>query len=158
MLFHRRFGHRRFGARLLALVPALLAAVPAFVPAARADAPDRPRSPAVLMTPTAPAAVRAGDLRGLEGHGATGRLSVRRVGNDLVVSFPADFRVTDTNKVLVGFGRQGRPIRQSIVTPLPALSGAQEVTLPGGGADPSVDAIWLYCDQHQGDAGVARLR
>jgi hypothetical protein len=100
----------------------------------------------------------SGMLAGREGHQARGTLKVRAEGDRLVVTFPANFRVTDTNKVLVGVGTPTRPDAKTLVTPLRSLSGAQTLILSPGTAAPAYTAVWLWCDQHQAQAGVARLR
>jgi hypothetical protein len=101
---------------------------------------------------------RRGALAGRDGHGARGTVTVVRDGDRLVVTFPADFRVTNTNAVLVGAGTAAGPDRATLVTRLPALSGAQSVRLAAGTAAPGYTAVWLWCDQHKAEAGVARLR
>jgi hypothetical protein len=106
----------------------------------------------------APPVARSGALRGLEGHGARGRVTLTVDGRRAILRFSPDFRITGTNRVLAGLGRGGRPDRRTLVTLLPELSGAIEVTLPEQVDSAAFTEVWLWCDQHASDAAAANLR
>jgi hypothetical protein len=99
-----------------------------------------------------------GRFTGRDGHGAAGTVTLHRQDGRVELAFSSTFKVTLTNRVRIGFGRHGRLDPATLTTPLPALAGAQRVMIAAGYDPARHTEIWLWCDQHSSEAGVARLR
>lgn len=108
--------------------------------------------------PTSSSLVARARFEGLDDHNADGEAFIMKTtqGYALVLSY--EFSVSESQSVVLGFGRDGQYAQQSRIGDLRASSGRQTYILPKNLTPVDFDKLYIWSEATASSIGVAAFR
>jgi len=113
------------------------------------------KSDANLKTPVSSSLIARGRFKGLSDHNADGEAFIMKTARGYALVLSYGFSVSESQSVVLGFGRNGQYAQQSYIGDLRANSGRQTYILPENLTPVDFDKLYIWSESTGSSIGVA---